>query len=169
MAGREYEILIVNGPNLRFVGQRDTGVYGQRKISDIPDILEDSYPELLRRIKLEFYQANGEGEIIDRLENAWQNKISGIVINPGAYTHTSLALADCLGWVNLPFVEVHLSNIWSREKIRQHSLTARHSIGVVAGFGIMSYVYGLQAIVDILDAGIINAGYARDPKKSAAS
>ncbi len=153
-----YDILIVNGPNLRFIGQRDTSVYGTRKIDDIPEILKEMNNELLSRISLEFFQANGEGEIIDRLEKAWHDKIDGMVINPGAYTHTSLALADCLGWIGVPFVEVHLSNVWSREKIRRQSLTAAHGIGVVAGFGIMSYIYGLQALVDYLDTSNNNLG-----------
>lgn len=146
-----YQIIVVNGPNLRFVGQRDTKVYGDGKIVDIPDILYKNNKNLSSRINLDFFQANGEGEIIDRLEKAWQSGISGMVINPGAYTHTSLALADCLGWIAVPFVEVHLSNVWSRNKIRHQSLTAVHSIGIIAGFGIMSYVYGLQALVDFLD------------------
>jgi 3-dehydroquinate dehydratase II len=146
-----YQILVVNGPNLRFIGQRDEHVYGSQKISMIPDILKEKNPDLSAGINLEFFQANGEGEIIDRLEKARQDNISGIVINPGAYTHTSLALADCLGWIDIPFVEVHLSNIWGRDEIRHRSLTAGHSIGVVAGFGIMSYIYGLQALMDFLN------------------
>ncbi len=153
MNSTEYEILVVNGPNLRFLGHRDTDVYGHRKIADIPGILEAGHKDLLSRVRLEFFQANGQGEIIDKLEKAWQENVSGIVINPGAYTHTSLALADCLAWMKIPFVEVHLSNVWSRDAVRQQSLTARHSIGVVAGFGIMSYVYGLQALVDFLEQG----------------
>lgn len=151
MNSTEHEILVVNGPNLRFIGRRNTDVYGHRQIADIPGVLEENYKGLLSRMRLEFFQANGQGEIIDKLEKAWQESISGIVINPGAYTHTSLALADCLAWMGIPFVEIHLSNVWSRDAVRQHSLTARHSIGVVAGFGIMSYVYGLQALVDFLE------------------
>ncbi len=152
MSNSPYDILVVNGPNLKFIGRRDVNVYGPRKISDIPELLRSSHDSLFSRMNLYFFQANGEGEIIDRLEKAWQDKICGMVINPGAYTHTSLALADCLGWINIPFVEVHLSNVWARDKIRQHSLTAGYSIGVVAGFGIMSYIYGLHALMDFLDA-----------------
>ncbi|MFP4084499.1 MAG: type II 3-dehydroquinate dehydratase [Desulfonatronovibrio sp.] len=151
MNNSKYEILVVNGPNLKFIGHRDTDVYGNRQIADIPGILEKSHENLLSRTRLEFFQANGQGEIIDKLEKAWQESVSGIVINPGAYTHTSLALADCLAWIGIPFVEVHLSNVWSRDAMRRQSLTARHSTGVVAGFGIMSYVYGLQALVDFLE------------------
>jgi 3-dehydroquinate dehydratase II len=147
-----YDILVVNGPNLRFIGQRDTNVYGKIKIEDLPEIIKKTEHDLLSRLSLEFFQSNSEGTIIDRLEKAWQDKTSGIIINPGAFTHTSLALADCLAWIGIPSVEVHLSNVWSREKIRRKSLTANHSLGVIAGFGIMSYVYGLQALVDFLDA-----------------
>ncbi|RQD56838.1 MAG: 3-dehydroquinate dehydratase [Desulfonatronovibrio sp. MSAO_Bac4] len=146
-----YEVLVVNGPNLGYIGKRDINTYGSRSIEEIPDILNENYPSMLQKTKIDFFQSNGEGRIIDRLEKAWQDKISGIVINPGAYTHTSLALADCLSWINIPYVEVHLSNVWSRDKIRQHSLTAKRSLGVVAGFGIMSYIYGLMALVDHLD------------------
>ncbi len=146
-----YKILVVNGPNLKFIGKRDTQVYGFDSIYDLHDILNANYKDLISRVSMEIFQANGEGAIIDRLEKAWQSKVYGMVINPGAYTHTSLALADCLGWIRIPYVEVHLSNIWSRDTIRHQSLTARHSLGVIAGFGIMSYVYGLQALVDFLD------------------
>ncbi|WP_028575619.1 type II 3-dehydroquinate dehydratase [Desulfonatronovibrio hydrogenovorans] len=152
MALEKYSVLVVNGPNLGYLGQRDTGVYGTRGMDELSAILKKDHPGLLDRVELDFFQANGEGRIIDRLESAWQNKTRGMVINPGALTHTSLALADCLGWIKIPFVEVHLSNIWSRDRIRQQSLTARHALGVVAGFGIMSYIYGLQAVVDCLDA-----------------
>lgn len=146
-----YRILVLNGPNLKFIGQRDEHIYGNRQISMIPHILKEKYPDLASRTSLEFFQANGQGQIIDRLEKAFEEKISGMVVNPGAYTHTSLALADCLGWIGIPFVEVHLSNVWSRDQIRHQSLTAGHGLGVVAGFGIMSYVYGLQALLDFLD------------------
>lgn len=150
-SGLTYKVLVLNGPNLGYIGKRDINTYGSKRIEEIPDILNKSYPAVLHKTELEFFQSNGQGRIIDRLEKAWQDKISGIVINPGAYTHTSLALSDCLSWINIPYIEVHLSNIWSREQIRQHSFTAEHSLGVVAGFGIMSYVYGLIALVDHLD------------------
>lgn len=149
-----WKILVVNGPNLKYIGQRDVDIYGSRSMDQLPGILNEKNPEIMKKISLNFFQANGEGQLIDRLEQAWQDKTSGIVINPGAYTHTSLALADCLAWINIPHVEVHLSNVWSREKIRQQSLTARHSLGVVAGFGIMGYVYALLALVDHLDPEI---------------
>ncbi|WP_232300328.1 type II 3-dehydroquinate dehydratase [Desulfonatronovibrio magnus] len=151
---KKYSILTVNGPNLKYLGKRNVDIYGSKSMDDLPSLLDKHGQNVLQKAELDFFQANSEGDIIDRIELAWQDKISGIVINPGAYTHTSLALADCLAWINIPYVEVHLSNIWSRDKIRQHSLTARHSMGVVAGFGIMSYVYGLQAVVDYLDINI---------------
>ncbi len=148
---REYEILVVNGPNLRFIGQRDPGTYGTQGMDILDAILSRDKPELKARVSWMYFQANGEGEIIDELERAWQSGVQGLVINPGAYTHTSLALGDCLAWINIPHVEVHLSNIYSREEIRRRNLTAAHSLGVIAGFGIMSYALGLEAVVWYLD------------------
>ncbi|EFI34851.1 3-dehydroquinate dehydratase [Desulfonatronospira thiodismutans ASO3-1] len=152
MPGEKYTVLMVNGPNLGYIGRRDPGTYGTRGMDAVQTILEKDRPGLLDRIELNYFQANGEGEIIDRLEKAWKDNVQGLVINPGAYTHTSLALGDCLAWINIPHVEVHLSNIWSREEIRRQNLTAAHSLGVIAGFGIMSYVLGLEALVWYLDS-----------------
>ena len=96
---------------------------------------------------LEQFQSNSEGALIDRLEEAWKAKVDGIVLNAGAYTHTSLALADCLAWIKIPCVEVHLSNVHARQSaIRHTSLIARHCIGAIAGFGIMSYALAVQAL-----------------------
>ncbi|WP_291318594.1 type II 3-dehydroquinate dehydratase [Desulfonatronospira sp.] len=147
----KYSILVVNGPNLGYIGQRHPGTYGTQGMDAMHTILEKDRPGLSARIHLSRFQANGEGEIIDRLEQAWKDKVQGLVINPGAYTHTSLALGDCLAWINIPHVEVHLSNIWSREEIRRQNLTAAQSLGVIAGFGVMSYVLGLEALVWHLD------------------
>ncbi len=151
MPGREmYSVLVVNGPNLKYTGLRDAAVYGTAFLGEIPGLLAGHCPETAQRLQVDFFQSNSEGGLVDRLERAWEEKTAGVVINPGAYTHTSLALADCLGWISIPFVEVHLSNIWSRDRIRQHSHTARHALGVIAGFGIMGYVYGLKALADHL-------------------
>lgn len=153
MAGNElYSVLVVNGPNLKYTGRRDVALYGTATLDEIPELLSAHFPDTAAKLKLEFFQSNSEGALLDRLEKAWEEKTRGMVINPGAYTHTSLALADCLGWIGIPFVEVHLSNIWSRDKVRQHSFTAGHALGVMAGFGIMGYVYGLKALADHLQA-----------------
>ena len=151
MPEAKYSVLMLNGPNLGYIGRRDPGTYGSSGMDAVQTVLEKDRPGLGARLELSYFQANGEGEIIDRLEKAWKNNVQGLVINPGAYTHTSLALGDCLAWIKIPHVEVHLSNVWSREEIRRQNLTAAHSLGVVAGFGIMSYVLGLEALVWHLD------------------
>jgi len=104
--------------------------------------------EAASRIELSTFQANGEGQLIDRLEEAWRDKMDGVAFNAGAYTHTSLALSDCLAWIGIPCVEVHLSNIFARtdQPLRQQSLIGRSCIGVIAGFGMMSYALAVCAL-----------------------
>ncbi len=109
-------------------------------------------PDWEKRVDLHFFQSNGEGELIDRLESARSGGTQGIVLNAGAYTHTSLALADCLTWIGIPYVEVHLSNIFARRDIRRESFIAGSALGVVAGFGLMSYVLALQALLNHLES-----------------
>jgi len=111
-------------------------------------LVGETMGELAGRIDLQFFQANGEGALIDRLERAWTDKLDGIVFNAGAYTHTSLALADCLAWIDIPCVEVHLSNIWARtdQPIRQQSFLGKNCIGVIAGFAMMSYALAVRAL-----------------------
>ncbi len=149
------KILIVNGPNLKFLGKRNVEIYG----NDDMDRALELISTLPNAPELEVFQSNHEGEIIDRLELARQeyldNTLMGIVLNAGAFTHTSLALADCLAWINIPFVEVHLSNILARassggsasDLLRSTSLFANYSIGLIAGFGIESYVLAVQALM----------------------
>ncbi|MBI9111468.1 type II 3-dehydroquinate dehydratase [Maridesulfovibrio ferrireducens] len=143
-----YTFLILNGPNLGHVGKRQPEIYGSDKIEDIPDHLKKNMGKKAEQIKLEFFQANSEGALIDRLEKARKDKIDGIVFNAGAYTHTSLAIADSLAWIDVPCVEVHISNIWARteDPVRQRSFMGKHCIGVIAGFGILSYVFAVQAL-----------------------
>ncbi len=141
------KILIMNGPNLRALGQRQPEIYGHDGIDAIPAAVRKLMPHLADSIELSFFQSNHEGELIDRLEQARQDGTDGVVLNAGAFTHTSLALADCLAWINVPCVEVHLSNVLAREEeIRQKSFIGRHVIGVIAGFGIQSYALGVQAL-----------------------
>ncbi|SDL21981.1 3-dehydroquinate dehydratase [Maridesulfovibrio ferrireducens] len=143
-----YTFLILNGPNLGHVGKRQPEIYGSDKIEDIPDLLKKNMGKNADQIKFEFFQANSEGALIDRLEKARKDKIDGIAFNAGAYTHTSLAIADSLAWIDVPCVEVHISNIWARteDPVRQHSFMGKHCIGVIAGFGILSYVFAVQAL-----------------------
>ncbi|WP_319760037.1 type II 3-dehydroquinate dehydratase [Maridesulfovibrio sp.] len=140
--------LILNGPNLGYVGKRQPEIYGSDKIEDIPEHLKKIMGSKAAEIKLEFYQSNSEGALIDRLEKAREDKIDGVVFNAGAYTHTSLAIADCLAWIEVPCVEVHISNIWARteDPVRQQSFMGKQCIGAIAGFGIMSYALAVQAL-----------------------
>jgi len=142
----KFNFLIVNGPNLGYLGQREPEIYGSQSMSSLGEMLEKNRPGFKQLVELSLFQANGEGQIIDRLEQAWKDKFHGLVINAGAYTHTSLAIADCLSWIKIPYVEVHLSNILARESFRHQSLLARNSLGVIAGFGLMSYVLAVEAL-----------------------
>ncbi len=141
-------ILILNGPNLGHLGIRQPEIYGKQGLDCIPDLLTQVMGESGANLELLFFQSNSEGALIDRLEKAREEQVLGIVLNAGAYTHTSLALADCLAWIDIPCVEVHLSNILARtdEPLRQHSYLGKQVIGVIAGFGIMSYVLAIQAL-----------------------
>jgi 3-dehydroquinate dehydratase-2 len=141
------DILVINGPNLGFLGQRQPEVYGSQGMDALPEMVERLLGERARDIRLELFQSNSEGALIDRLEEAWKAKVDGVVLNAGAYTHTSLALADCLAWIRIPCVEVHLSNVHARAlSLRHTSLIARHCIGAIAGFGIMGYALAVQAL-----------------------
>lgn len=149
-----YTILVLNGPNMRSLGIRQPEIYGSSGLDAIPALVADVLgPEANSKVNLDFDQKNGEGELIDRLEQARRDGVHGIAFNAGAYTHTSLALADCLTWVGIPVVEVHLSNVWARpETIRHQSRIAAQSLGVIAGFGIRSYALAVQALFLHLEA-----------------
>ena len=137
-------ILVLHGPNLNLLGQREPGIYGSVTLAEINDILAAEASKL--QVKVSSVQSNHEGVLVDAIHGAW-GKHNGILINAGAYTHTSVALRDALAGVNLPTVEVHLSNIYRREEFRHHSFIAPVAIGQISGFGVQSYVLGLQALV----------------------
>lgn len=134
------KIALINGPNLQATGQRQTQIYGNTSFDDF-------FLELSRvfanRAELSYFQSNIEGELIDALYS-YRETHHGIILNAGAYTHTSLALADAVAAVNIPVVEVHISNIFSREQIRHQSLIGAHCAGVIAGFGLKSYQLALS-------------------------
>jgi 3-dehydroquinate dehydratase-2 len=141
------DILIVNGPNLGYLGVRQPEIYGTRGMDAVPGLVAELMAPHAHAVRLSFFQSNSEGGLIDRLEQAWKERVDGIVINPGAYTHTSLALADCLAWIGIPYVEVHLSNVAGRaESIRHTSLTAPRAAGTLAGFGILGYALAVRAL-----------------------
>ena len=146
-------ILIVNGPNLGHLGQRQPEIYGTEGMDAVPGLVESLLgKERAGSVSLDFFQSNSEGGIIDRLEQAREQGVDGLVVNAGAYTHTSLALGDCLAWIRIPCVEVHLSNLSGRkdEPVRQKSYVGPHSLGVIAGFGILGYALAVQALAERL-------------------
>jgi len=143
-----YRFLILNGPNLGALGKRQPEIYGTSGMDALPPLVEKVLGPRSGEVELEFFQSNSEGSLIDRLETAREEGVDGVVFNAGAYTHTSLALADCLAWIEVPTVEVHLSNVLARsEPLRQKSYIGRHVIGVVAGFGMKSYALAIQSLV----------------------
>ncbi len=144
-------ILILNGPNLKYLGQRQPHIYGTQSLNDLPLMLTTLMGDKADLIELSQFQSNSEGGLIDRLEQAWQDKTAGIVLNAGAYTHTSLALADCLAWIEIPCIEIHISHVDARSNpLRRTSLIAPSCIGVIAGLGVMGYAYGVQALFHYL-------------------
>ena len=145
------KILIINGPNLNFLGKREPDIYGNNTLEDINAILEKESANLSKDLELEFFQSNSEGEIVGKIQDAFE-KYDGIVINPAAYTHTSVAIRDALLSTGIPTVEVHISNIFKREEFRHKSYVSGVSVGVVSGFGINSYVLGLRGIFETLNS-----------------
>lgn len=139
------KILVINGPNLNLLGQREPGVYGAETLDAVLARLTALAIEL--GVHLETFQSNHEGALIDRLHAA-MGEVDGVLINPGAYTHTSIALRDAFLATRLPFVEVHLSNVYAREAFRHKSLLADLARGQVMGFGPDSYMLGLRGLVD---------------------
>ena len=143
-----FNILVLHGPNLNLLGLREPNVYGHLTLANINEILELEANKL--GVQLSCFQSNQEGLLIDAIHEARGN-YHGIIINAGAYTHTSVAIRDALAGVALPTVEVHLSNIYRREEFRHHSYIAPIAIGQISGFGANSYRLGLQALVDHLN------------------
>ena len=138
------KILVVHGPNLQLLGDREVSVYGKVTLEQINEALEREASAL--GVELEILQSNHEGAIVDRIGGA-RREFSGVLINPAAYTHTSVAIRDALAACGLPAVEVHLSHIYKREDFRQHSMTAPACIAQVTGFGKNSYLLGLRGLV----------------------
>lgn len=139
------KILIINGPNINLLGTREPEIYGTLTLDKINAELLTFANEL--GVEIETYQSNIEGEIVDKIQWAKDN-CDGIVINPAAYTHTSVAIRDAISAVALPAVEVHISNIHSREEFRKHSFIAPVCIGQIAGFGLDSYKLGLRGLIN---------------------
>jgi len=137
-------ILVIHGPNLNLLGTREPGHYGTQTLADINQQLIELGDNL--GLEISSFQSNHEGELVDQIQSAAANHIDGIIINPAAYTHTSIALRDAMLASQIPFVEVHLSNIHSREEFRHRSMLADAASGIVAGFGAASYTLALRGL-----------------------
>ncbi|WP_373479998.1 type II 3-dehydroquinate dehydratase [Geminocystis sp.] len=144
-----FSILVLNGPNLNLLGQREPTIYGHRTLDDINTMLEQEAVKL--NVKLSCFQSNHEGVLVDYIHQSFNN-YQGILINAGAYTHTSVAIRDALSGVAIPVVEVHLSNIYRREDFRHHSYIADIAVGQISGFGAESYRLGLHGLVNHLQS-----------------
>ena len=134
------KIIIVNGPNLNLLGQRETDIYGNKSFEDFFNDLKNKFSS----VKIEYYQSNIEGEIIDKLQEVGFS-FDGIILNAAAYTHTSVGIADAIAAIKTPVIEVHISNIHSREEFRHNSLISKNVKGIVCGFGLQSYELALKA------------------------
>jgi 3-dehydroquinate dehydratase-2 len=143
------KIAVLNGPNLNLLGTREPEIYGHETLPDVERRLRQVAKEL--KVELEFTQHNGEGEMIDRV-HAMRGQVQGALVNAGAYSHTSLALRDALAGIALPFVEVHITNIYAREPERRHSMLASAAVGVVCGLGVYGYELALRGLVAHLNA-----------------
>ncbi len=140
-------VLIVNGPNLNLLGKREPEKYGKLTLDEINSKIEDLAKEL--GLQVEFTQSSSEGELVDSIQQA-RSKNSGIIINPAAYTHTSVALRDAILAVDLPTIEIHISNVHARESFRHHSYLADIVVGRIMGFGLESYLLALRAMQTII-------------------
>jgi len=144
----KFNVLLLNGPNLNMLGKREPELYGSQSLNDIVDQLTIQANQ--KNIKLTHVQSNAEHELIETIHQSYQ-KVDFIIINPAAFTHTSVALRDALLSVNIPFIEIHISNVHSREAFRQHSYLSDIAIGVICGLGVNGYHYALESAQSFLN------------------
>lgn len=137
------KILIINGPNLNLLGVREKSIYGDQDFASYFVVLKDSFSE---QVTLDYFQSNHEGALIDKLHEVGFS-YDGVVLNAGAYTHTSLALGDAIAAITTPVVEVHISNVHQREPFRHHSYLAKNCVGVICGFGLASYRLAVESFI----------------------
>lgn len=138
------KLLIINGPNLNFLGIREKGIYGSETYETLVESLKEKAEK--DHFELEVFQNNGEGEIIDRIQKAYFDKTDGIIINPGAYTHYSIAIRDALASVEIPKIEVHISNVFRREEFRHTSVMSPVCDGTIVGLGLQGYFLAIEAM-----------------------
>ena len=141
------KIIIINGPNLNLLGNRESSIYGDASLEDIEEKSKVKCKEL--NLQLFFCQSNNEGELINLIHSA-ENKYDGLIINPAAFTHTSVALLDALRAISKPKIEIHLSNIYNREDYRKKSITSEGVNGLICGFGSLSYILAIEAINNLI-------------------
>ena len=141
------KIIIINGPNLNLLGNRETTIYGKSTLAEIEQLSKNKANEL--NLDLNFYQSNSESEIIDLIHKT-QTDFDGLIINPAAFTHTSIALLDALKAISKPKIEIHLSNIYNREDYRKNSITSAGIDGMICGFGSLSYILAIEALNSLL-------------------
>ncbi|MEF9959711.1 MAG: type II 3-dehydroquinate dehydratase [Niameybacter sp.] len=144
------KIAVMNGPNLNFLGIREPGIYGDGTLEGLEDLLKTE-AQKYENLELHFFQSNCEGALIDFMQQCYYDQVEGILLNPGALTHYSYALADAIKSISLPVVEVHISNIHARESFRAHSVTAANCVGLVGGFGFAGYQMALQGLIAHLE------------------
>ena len=139
------KIQIINGPNLNLLGQREPGIYGSESFDNYLKALRAKYPD----VQIDYYQSNVEGQLIDKMQQVgFFESYDGIVLNAGAFTHTSVALHDCIRSLRSPVIEVHISNVHKREEFRHHSMISSACQGVICGFGLDSYRLAIEAILN---------------------
>lgn len=142
------KILVINGPNLNFLGIREPDIYGKNTYADLCEIIKNAAKE--RNVDVDVFQSNHEGEIVDKIQSAFYHKVDGIVINPAAFTHTSVAILDVLKAVNIPAVEVHISDVDSREDFRKMSYTSLYCFKKITGQGFDGYVMAMDELIERL-------------------
>ena len=141
------KILIINGPNLNLLGNREDDIYGKDSLDKIKSDCEKKGIE--KRLEIIFFQSNNEGEIIDKIHEV-NDKFDGLIINPAAFTHSSIAILDSLRAINKPKIEIHISNIYSREEYRKKSITSEGVDGLICGFGSLSYILAIEALSNLI-------------------
>ncbi len=145
------KIAVIHGPNLNLLGLREPSIYGKETLKDINEQLSNK--ALVLGCEIEFFQSNSEGEIVDYVQLLKERNFDGLILNAAAYTHTSIAIRDALLAIGIPFIEVHISNVFKRESFRHKSYLSNIAVGVISGFGYMGYEYALDFLVKALRQG----------------